>query len=198
VLAGMGHRVEPASASLGGVDMLATMRDLFFFDFDGRLNYYAQKTGRKPGPDNLEPIIWSIYQRAGEITPSRFTAAWGKANVMRRSLGQFWTKYDIWLSPTTATTAPPWGTVNLSVEGVDFDTFTQGIFALPVQYTLPHNIMGTPAISLPLAQHSNGLPIGVQIAASPAMDHLVLQCAAVLEEAMPWSRRTPPLHVSKL
>jgi amidase len=197
-LAGLGHRVEQASTGLGGIDMLATMRDLFFFDFDGRLNYYGEKTGRKPGPDNLEPIIWSIYQRAREITPSRFTAAWSKANVMRRSLGQFWNKYDIWLSPTTATTAPPWGTVNLSVEGIDFDTFTQGIFALPVQYTLPHNIMGTPAISLPLGQHSNGLPIGVQIAASPAMDHLVLQLATALEEAMPWARRVPALHVSKL
>jgi amidase len=197
-LAGMGHRVEHASAGLGGVDLLTTIRDLFFFDFDGRLNYYGQKTGRKPGPDNLEPIIWSIYQRAPEITPSRFLAAWSKANVMRRSLGQFWTEYDIWLSPTTATTAPPWGLVNLSVPGVDFDSFTQGIFALPVQYTLPHNMMGTPAISLPLAQHSNGLPIGVQLAASPSMDHLVLQLAAQLEQAIPWARRVPPLHVSKL
>jgi amidase len=197
-LAGMGHRVEHASASLGGVDLLTTIRDLFFFDFDGRLNYLGQKAGRKPGPDNLESIIWSIYQRAKEITPSRFMAAWSKANVMRRSLGQFWTAYDIWLSPTTATTAPPWGLVNLSVNGVDFDSFTQGIFALPVQYTLPHNVMGTPAISLPLAQHSNGLPIGVQLAASPSMDHLVLQLAAQLEQAMPWARRVPPLHVSKL
>jgi amidase len=198
MLAGLGHRVEPATTSIGGIDMLATMRDLFFFDFDGRLDYYGARTGRTPGPDNLEPIIWSIYRRAREITPARFMAAWSKANVMRRSLGQFWTRYDVWLSPTTATTAPPWGTVNLSVEGIDFDTFTQGIFALPVQFTLPHNIMGTPAISLPLAQHSNGLPIGVQIAASPAMDHLVLQLAALLEEAMPWARRVPTLHVSRL
>jgi Asp-tRNA(Asn)/Glu-tRNA(Gln) amidotransferase A subunit family amidase len=38
----------------------------------------------------------------------------------------------------------------------------------------------------------------VQIAASPAMDHLVLQLATALEEAMPWARRVPALHVSKL
>ena len=64
------------------------------------------------------------------------------------------------------------------------------------QYTLPHNIMGTPAISLPLAMHSNGLPIGVQIAAAPANDTLVLQVAGVLEKAMPWAERRPPLHVT--
>jgi len=38
----------------------------------------------------------------------------------------------------------------------------------------------------------------VQLAASPSMDHLVLQLAAQLEQAMPWARRVPPLHVSKL
>ena len=81
-------------------------------------------------------------------------------------------------------------------DDVDFDSFTRGIFALPVQYTLPHNVMGTPAISL--AQHSNGLPIGVQLASSPSMDHLVLQLAALQEQAMPLARRVPPLHVCKL
>jgi amidase len=58
--------------------------------------------------------------------------------------------------------------------------------------------MGTPAVSLPLAMHSTGVPIGVQIAARPAAEHLVLQLATALEEAMPWGGRVPPLHVSKV
>lgn len=199
MLAGMGHEVELASVSLGGVDVMGVIRDLFFFDFDTRLNGYARLSGHKPGPDTLEPVIWSIYQRAGEITPARFMAAWSRANVLRRSLGQFWTRYDLWLSPTTATTAPPWNTIHLSQPGVDFDSFSQEVFALPVQYTVPHNVMGTPAMSLPLAMHSNGLPIGVQIAAAPSLDHVVLQVAAALEHAMPWAKRpVPPLHVSRL
>jgi amidase len=57
--------------------------------------------------------------------------------------------------------------------------------------------MGTPAMSLPLAMHSSGVPIGVQIAAKPAAEALVLQVAIALEEAMPWKERTPSLHVSK-
>ena len=63
------------------------------------------------------------------------------------------------------------------------------------QYTLPHNIMGTPAISLPLAMHSAGLPIGVQLAAAPAQEHTLLQLATALEAASPWAERRPPLHV---
>jgi cbb3-type cytochrome oxidase subunit 1 len=52
------------------------------------------------------------------------------------------------------------------------------------------------AISLPLAMHSSGLPIGVQLAATHANDHVVLQLAAALEEAMPWAGRVPPIHAS--
>jgi amidase len=68
----------------------------------------------------------------------------------------------------------------------------------PVQFTIPHNLMGTPAISLPLAMHSNGMPIGVQIAAPPAQEHVVLQLAHALEQAMPWKNRLPALHVSRV
>jgi len=46
--------------------------------------------------------------------------------------------------------------------------------------------------------HSTGVPIGVQLAGRPADEHLVLQLATALEEAMPWRDRTPPLHVAKL
>jgi amidase len=56
--------------------------------------------------------------------------------------------------------------------------------------------MGTPAISLPLAMHSTGLPIGVQMGARPAQEHLLLQLAAMLEQEMPWKDRVPPLHAS--
>ena len=136
---------------------------------------------------------------AKEITPARFMAALGAANTARRKLGAFYTKYDIWLSPTTARPSEPWGNYNLVEAGRDRRRITrQELFAIPCQYTIPHNIMGTPAMSLPLAMHSTGVPIGVQIAGRPADEHLLLQLAHALEQAMPWRDRVPPLHVSKL
>ncbi len=79
-----------------------------------------------------------------------------------------------------------------------FDELPEKILRPVCQFTLPHNIMGTPAISLPLAIHSNGLPIGVQLSAGPANEHWLLQLATALEQARPWSGRTPPLHVAKV
>jgi amidase len=197
-LADMGHVVEAAEADMGGLDALRQCNDVFFFAFDARLDGYARRAGTKPGPDTLEPVILSLYEYARSITPARFMAAVGALNMARRKLGRFYAKYDIWLSPTTARVAEPWGKYNLSRPGVSAINNVDLLFAEPCQYTIPHNIMGTPAMSLPLAMHSSGVPIGVQIAGRPADEHLVLQLATALEQAMPWRDRVPPLHVSRM
>ena len=80
----------------------------------------------------------------------------------------------------------------------DVDDLAEKIYHGPCQFTLPHNILGIPAISLPLAMHSTGLPIGVQVGARPAAEHVILQLAAALEAAMPWTGRVPPWHVSTM
>jgi amidase len=197
-LADQGHIVEPASADMGGIATFRACNDFFFFAFDARLDGYARRTGRTPGPDTLEPVIWSLYQYAKSITPAKFMAAHGALNVARRKLGQFYAKHDIWLSPTTTRVSEPWGKYNLSRAGASAETNVDVVFREPCQFTLPHNIMGTPAMSLPLAMHSTGVPIGVQVAGRPADEHLVLQLAKGLEEAMPWRDRIPPLHVSRV
>ena len=58
--------------------------------------------------------------------------------------------------------------------------------------------MGTPAMSLPLAMHSTGVPIGVQIAAKPAAEHLLLQLADGARGRRCPGRAACPLHVSKM
>ncbi len=193
----MGHSVEPAHADMGGMETLRAMVDIFFFAFDSRIDGYAKLTGRAVGPDTLESVTLGLYDYAKTITPARFMQRWVALNAARRKLGAFWNDFDIWLSPTTAWVAEPWGRYHLSKPGVTAQTMAEELFGSPTQYTLPHNLMGTPAISLPLAMHSNGLPIGVQLAAGPASEHALLQLAAALEQAMPWRGRVPPLHVSR-
>ena len=63
-----------------------------------------------------------------------------------------------------------------------------------VVFTLPHNVSGLPAISLPLHWSADGLPCGVQFIASHANDALLFRLAARLEEAQPWFERLPPVH----
>jgi len=42
------------------------------------------------------------------------------------------------------------------------------------------------------------LPIGIQLAAGPANEQLLLQLATALEAAEPWNGRVPPLHVANV
>jgi Asp-tRNA(Asn)/Glu-tRNA(Gln) amidotransferase A subunit family amidase len=45
------------------------------------------------------------------------------------------------------------------------------------------NLLGMPAATVPVSQSADGLPIGVQIAARPWEEELVLSIAAVIEAA---------------
>jgi amidase len=54
----------------------------------------------------------------------------------------------------------------------------------------PFNVSGQPAISLPLGWSSDGLPIGIQLAARNLEEPLLLRLAAQLERAAPWMERT--------
>ena len=197
LLAGMGHHVVEESPEFDGLQAMRHMTDVWFFGFDLRVEGYATRSGHTIGPDTLEPVTFKIYEYARRMKTAQFVTALAGINTARRQLGHYFTNHDVWLCPTTARVAEPWGAYNLGRSDVEVGELAEKIFRGPCQFTLPHNIMGTPAISLPLSMHSTGLPIGVQLGAAPAQEHLILQLAAALEEARPWSGRVPAQHVAR-
>ncbi|WP_422631212.1 amidase family protein [Pseudomonas silesiensis] len=52
---------------------------------------------------------------------------------------------------------------------------------------------GYPAISVPTGFTSNGLPVGMQIAAPHGRNDAVLNAAAVVEQVAPWAAVRPRL-----
>lgn len=61
-------------------------------------------------------------------------------------------------------------------------------------FTIPWNVTGNPAISLPLHLTRDGLPVGVQLVAAYGREDLLLSVAAQIEQAAPWSERRPRIH----
>jgi amidase len=53
------------------------------------------------------------------------------------------------------------------------------------------NATGQPAMSVPLAMSSEGLPIGIQFAARTGEDATLFRLAGQLEAVRPWSDRKP-------
>jgi Asp-tRNA(Asn)/Glu-tRNA(Gln) amidotransferase A subunit family amidase len=60
-------------------------------------------------------------------------------------------------------------------------------------YTAIHNLTGAPAIALPCGWSSDGLPIGVQLAAAPGRDDALLDAAAFVESTLDVERRRPAI-----
>jgi amidase len=146
----------------------------------------------------IAAINHELNEYASQMKPAQFLAAMAALNGARRQLGAWFTRHDVWLSPTRARVAEPWGQYNLGRADVSIEELPEKLYRPVCQYALPHNMMGTPAISLPLGVSADGMPIGVQFAAAPPNEHLVLQLAAALEVAMPWREWVPPLHAANL
>src|SRR4029079_13531974 len=78
-----------------------------------RLDGYAKRSGRAIGRDTLEPVTYAIYEHARKMGSPAFVEAIAGINTSRRRLARFFTRHDVWLCPTTARVAEPWGTYNL-------------------------------------------------------------------------------------
>lgn len=99
---------------------------------------------------------------------------------------------DVLLTPTTAIAPPPVGTVLQAAHAAA----GTGLPALEVVslaiFTLPWNIAGLPAMSLPTHLDVDGLPIGVQLVGPPSGEATLLALGAALEEVYDWTTRRPP------
>lgn len=94
--------------------------------------------------------------------------------------------FDVLLSPAAAVAAVP-------AEG-PLPTVVNGVKTAPAttaQFTIPFNLSGHPAISVPAGLTSDGHPVGLQIAVRRFREDLMLGLAARLERAAPWERRAP-------
>ena len=97
-------------------------------------------------------------------------------------------QYDVLLLPTLA--QPP-ALLGAFTDGADpAEEFARMSRWTP--FTAVFNTTGQPAVSLPLHQSPDGLPIGVMLVGRPADELTLLSLSAQLEQARPWAHRHPP------
>jgi amidase len=96
----------------------------------------------------------------------------------------FFEKYDVTLTPTLATPTPRIGHLDPTQ---DYDTIIDRLMDW-VAFTPLQNVAGTPAISLPLATTSEGLPQGMMFGAAAGHEAVLLELAYELEQAVPFAQ----------
>jgi amidase len=160
------------------------------------LRYWERRTGRSIGPQDVEPLTWALAEQGREHSAAAYLEAIEYAQAVTRRGAQWWESgHDLLLTPTTALPAAELGTMGIG-DGEDGPL-------MPIVRATPHavftagfNTTGQPAISLPLHQTADGLPIGVQLVAAYGREDLLIRIAAQLEEAAPWADRRPPVFAA--
>ena len=137
----------------------------------------------------IRPLTRWLGERGEAVSGPEFGLAVGAMRRYAADALVALAPYDIVLTPTLATPPLPVGAIRDDADpAADFEA--QKRFT---PWTSAWNVTGMPAISLPLHQTPDGLPVGVMLAARPAEEELLISVAAQVEAAAPWKDRRPPL-----
>ena len=193
LLEGLGHEVEPSGpALLDEADALTGAITVMTVGIARDLERWAARTGRAIGPEDVEPTTWFAAEVGRSVTAPQYVETTEQLHRAARGLAQWWADgFDVLLTPTLAQLPPSLGPLGPNGGEVTQILTRWGEFA---PYSIPFNISGQPALSLPLHWSEEGLPVGVQLVAAYGREDVLIRLASQLEEAAPWRERRPPLH----
>ncbi|HEY2662887.1 MAG TPA: amidase [Candidatus Binataceae bacterium] len=202
LLESLGHKVEQAHpASLDddrrGAPRGDPMRDpigVLVASSEALTAVEAEKIlGRAVTSNDFDPWTWFLIDRGRSLSAVELLIAREWVNEFTRDTARWWSSgHDILLTSTLASPAPPVGVFEL---GPNEEPRAIGRRMANISpFTIPWNVAGNPAISLPLHFGRDGLPIGVQLVAAYGREDLLLRLAAQIEQAVPWSNHRPPVH----
>lgn len=149
---------------------------------------------RRLDPNLLEAVSRQVLSVTRSSNALDVMAAIGAQHRVTRSIGRFFLDHDLLVTPTLAQLPAPHGTLNYDAPEHTARSWLEHIYTYG-PFTAAFNVSGNPAISLPVGQSREGLPIGVQLVAAHGREDLLLRMAAQLEQAVPWKDRQPPLFV---
>ena len=192
-LEALGHRVEASHPKDVASSALLEHTLVVIASAQARgVQQFGQLLGRELGPDDMDCDNWAVTQIGQGVSAARYLEALEVHHQYSRRVAAWWEEgFDLLVTPTIAAPPPRVGEM-VPDPAKPMDAFMRSGGLLP--FTIPFNVTGQPAISLPLHWNEAGLPIGVQLVAAFGREDLLLRVASQLEEAVDWSRRTPAIH----
>ncbi|MCP4115101.1 MAG: amidase [Desulfobacteraceae bacterium] len=178
----LGHKVEEVPFPFHK----QVMDDFFFYwaALAFSFHHFGHKvTGSPIDKNKLEKFTFGLSRHyRNNILKTPFVIR--RLRKFARAYESFFEEYDILLSLTASDASPELGYLGTEL---DFDIAFERLKKF-IPFTAYQNLAGAPAISLPLGQSRDGLPVGVQFAAALGQEKRLLELAFELEQAMPWPR----------
>jgi amidase len=196
LLQGMGHQMEEVRLPFEISQFHHYFGEEFVVGIAPLLDLAADIMGREISEDTVEPLLLKAYEHAKAASAADYFEIVRNMVTVTRSLGEYFQQVDLILTPTLAIAPPKHGIYHLNQSDVELEDFFERVWDA-VPYTPLNNYTGTPAISLPLCESQEGLPIGMHFMAPFGCEDRLIRLAAALEEARPWADRRPEVHVSR-
>ena len=192
LLQDLGHTVEDADPHLDGEVLGKALVTAIAANIAVIVDTRAKMLGREIRDDDLEPVTHSMA-RLGRTMPMDSLVRADHAFQEAAIKFEAWMDegdYDVCLMPTLSRPPVELGVLSLTPE--DSDAYTEAVTTF-APHCAVFNMMGAPAMSVPLHWTKDNLPLGMMFGARHGEETLLYGLAGQLEEARPWFNRNPPV-----
>ena len=147
---------------------------------DSILDLYEKTRSEGFGTEVKRRILIGTYVLSSGYYDAYYKRAQKVRSLIKNDFDNVFEKVDLILTPTTPTSAFPLGSKGTQDP---VEMYMNDIF------TVPANLAGLPAISLPVGLDELGLPLGVQLIGDNWQEPLLLNTAFNLENALAFERK---------
>jgi len=182
LLEGMGHQVE---------EMPMLIKPSFIEDFSlywSMLAFMTKKTGKLTMDFSFDASkLDGLSVGLGELFKKNFYKAPQFLYRLKQTYNDYaeaFEHYDIILTPVLAHTTPKLGHIS---PDIPFELLFERLMQY-VSFTPWANAAGGPALSIPMSETEDNLPISVQFMADHGQERTLLELAFEIEQAQPWRR----------
>ena len=144
---------------------------------------YTKSRSQGFGPEVKRRILLGAYVLSAGYYDAYYLKAQKARTLVRQDFESALRQCDAIVAPTTPTTA-------FQIEEMIEDPLRMYLSDV---FTVPANLAGLPALSLPCGFDRAGLPIGMQVIGRPFDEATVLRLGHAFEQATDWHRRRPEI-----
>src|SRR6266700_3377441 len=181
----LGAIVEPVADEFASTEPIWLILTQSFWN--ARFRRYVPEFGARMSETLLRQMDTGASHSAVALQQAMF-----ERTRIFREVQAWFEDYDIVATPTLSRTALAIDHdffAPIEIDGTVADTVRNSWYP----YTLPFNLSGNPAVTLPCGRGADGLPIGLQLVGPHLGDARLLLAAALYETARPWAGDRPKL-----